>query len=359
MATPNPLSQQCRPLAAVTVVIPTYNRTELLEICLRHLETQVYRPLQVVVVNNGTDRPASSSSRFSCVDRWIDVHKNEGTARAFNRGIAACPDSPYIFLLNDDAEVEPECMTALVQALEDSPSYSIAVPKLIDWSNPLRLDGAGDEVLLGGGAYRVGRNQLDECQYDNVRRVLSACGAAALYRRSLFEDVGNFDQDYFAYCEDVDLGLRALLRKHRCLFVPAARVRHRGSATMGSPSHPRIIRLTTRNQILNVAKNYPLPSFLRALPRIAVFQMLWMAFAIKRRAFLAWCAGLLGALWLLPGALKKRRRAMRRKLISNAEWWRLLSESEKRIWQSQKDSRSGTPSKLLAGYFWIFDRQGH
>lgn len=342
----------------VTVIIPTYNRIELLEICLQHLESQTFRSFQIVIVNNGAVGPVSLAPLPSRKVKWIHLPRNEGTAAAFNRGLAQCRESPYVFLLNDDAEVEPDCLALLVQALEKTPSYSIAVPKLLQWSNPSRLDGAGDEVLLSGGAFRVGRGQLDEGQYDRVETVLSACGAAALYRRSLFDDVGGFDEDYFAYREDVDLSLRALLRGHRCLFVPEARVRHRGSATIGSPFHPKIIRLTTRNQILTIIKNYPLPVFLRLLPRIMVFQILWMGYAIKKHAFLASCMGLMGAIRMLPRTLRKREQAMRHRVVFNRELLRLLTESEKRIWRWHSSFRDGRASKLLAAYFCIFGQPG-
>jgi GT2 family glycosyltransferase len=358
MVPSDPLSKQEKAPDTVTVVIPTYNRSELLEVCLQHLESQTFRSFQVVIVNNGTLDPACLARVSSPRIQWIHLPRNEGTAAAFNRGVAACRESPYVFILNDDAEVEPDCLALLVETLEANPSYSMAVPKLLQWSNPSRLDGAGDEVLLSGGAYRVGQDQLDEGQYDRVEAVLSACGAAALYRRSLFEDVGSFDEDYFAYREDVDLSLRALLRGHRCLFVPAARVRHRGSATMGFIFHPEIIRLTTRNQILTILKDYPLPLVLRLLPRIMVFQTLWMGFATKKHAFLAWCRGLLGAARLLPRTLRKRRHVMSRRVISNREWLQRLKESEKRIWRWHSSIREGRPSKLLAIYFWIFGQPG-
>lgn len=348
------LSKQEKAPDTVTVVIPTYNRSELLEVCLRHLESQTFRSFQVVIVNNGTLDPGCLARVSSPGIQWIHLPRNEGTAAAFNRGVAAGRESPYVFILNDDTEVEPDCLALLVKTLEDNPGYSMAAPKLLQWSNPSVLDGVGDEILLGGGAYRVGQGQLDEGQFDRREPVFSACGAAALYRRTLFDEIGDFDEDYFAYREDVDLSLRAFLRGHRCLYVPEARVRHRGSATLGSRFHPKIIRLTTRNQILTIIKNYPLPVFLRALPRIVVFQILWMGFAIAKHAFRASCTGLLGTFPLLLRALGKRRRTMSTRLVSNHEMLRRLTESEARIWRAHSAIRNGRPSKLLAAYFRIF-----
>jgi GT2 family glycosyltransferase len=339
---------------AVTVIIPTYNQSKLLQICLQHLESQTFQSFEILIVYNGEQDQTSSVSPATRKVKRIQLPRNEGTAAALNRGLAECRDSPYVFLLNDDTEVEPDCLALLVKSLEDDPASSVAAPKLLQGSNPLLFDGAGDEVLLGGGAYRVGRGQVDEGQFDRREPVLGACAAAALYRRSLFDDIGTFDEDYFAYLEDVDLSLRALLRGHRSLFVPEARVRHRGSATFGSSFHPEIIRLTTRNRILTVIKNYPLPVLLRILPRMIIFQILWMGFAIRQRAFLAWCRGLLGAVPALPKTIGKRNRTMRAKTISNHQLLRKLTESEKRIWRWHSAIRSGRPSRLLAAYFRIF-----
>lgn len=342
----------------VSVIIPTCNQEELLQICLEHLESQTFPFIRILIVNGRAPDAASVARPPSRKVTWIDLPRNEGTAAAFNRGLAECRDCDYVFLLNDDTEVEPDCLDLLVKALEANPDFSIAVPKLLQWADPWRLDGAGDEVLLGGGAYRVGRGQLDRGQFDRREPVLSACAAAALYRRSLFDDVGGFDENYFAYREDVDLSLRAFLRGHRCLFIPEARVRHRGSATLGSPFHPKIIRLTTRNQILTIVKNYPLYVLLRALPRLVVFQILWMGFALRKGAFFASCIGLLATIRMLPKSWRERRRIMSHRTASDQEIFERLRESEKRIWRWHSSIRDERPSKLLSAYFRIFGQPG-
>jgi GT2 family glycosyltransferase len=337
----------------VTVIIPTCNRDNLLETCLAHLAQQTFQSFRIVVVDNGTRDAIPPALEAIPRLRWIPLFSNRGTATAFNRGLAEARQTPFVFLLNNDAELEDDCLLRLVQALEENPGYSVAVPKLLQWSDPARLDGAGDEVLLGGGAYRVGRGDLDGSRYDKAEPVLSACGAAALFRRSLFDDVGEFDEDFFAYREDVDLCLRAQLRGHRCIYVPQARARHRGSATLGSTFHPQIMRLTTRNQLLVLAKNYPASVLFVLLPRIIIFQILWMGLALKEGAFLSSCSGLLGALPMLLKTLVKRRRIMDTKLLSSGEMLEKLRESERRIWRWHSSVRNGHPSKLLTAYFWI------
>jgi len=338
----------------VAVIIPTCDRDDLLRSCLGSLDCQTLRPAKIIVVDNGKRDAIPPFLANLSTTTWVPLLSNRGTAVAFNRGLAACKESQFVLLLNNDAELEKDCLARLVEALEGKPECGMAVPKLLEWSNPDYLDGAGDEFLLGGGAFRVGQGELDRGQHDNVEFVLSACGAAALFRRSLFDDIGYFDEDFFAYREDVDLSLRAQFRKHRCVFVPQARVRHRGSATFGTASHPEIIRLSTRNQIWILIKNYPAPVLLRLAPRLAVFQVLWLGLAIRKKAFLSCLAGYLGVFPLLGKMLGKRRASLSTRLLNDPEILHLLRQSERRILLCHASAHNPRPSQLLAAYFRVF-----
>src|SRR4051812_40971938 len=152
---PIPEAEATAGVPSVTVVIPTYNRDDLLEKCLEFLTEQTFRSFRVVIVDNGSRKSAPQSlARFENVE-WLPMFENRGTAVAFNRGIDASAGSDYMFLLNNDTELESDCLKQLVAALESDHTYSMAVPKLLLWSDPRLLDGVGDEILLGGGAYRV------------------------------------------------------------------------------------------------------------------------------------------------------------------------------------------------------------
>lgn len=338
----------------VAVIIPTYNRDDLLESCLEHLERQTFQAFRIIVVDNGPRHSMPSVlSRFNNLE-WIPLFRNEGTAAAFNRGLAEAGADKYVFILNNDAELEAECLAHLVRALECDPNYCIAIPKLLQWSDSRFLDGVGDEILLGGGAYRVGSGELDVGQYDHPQPVFSACAAAVLYRRTLFEDIGGFDEDFFAYREDVDLGLRAQLRGHHCIFIPNARVRHRGSATMGTTFHPQIMRLSTRNQVFVILKDYPASILFRVLSRLLVFQILWLALAIQKHAFLSACMGLLDVVFFLPKMLAKRVTIQSERLLCDQFLLAILQESEMRIWRWHVSAHNPRPARLLAAYFRIF-----
>ena len=341
----------------VGVVIPTYNRDDLLESCLKHVAHQTLRPSRLVIIDNGARNIMPEFLRKFENLEWIPLSSNRGTAVAFNVGIGAVKSCNYVFLLNNDAEMEPECLSRLVRALENDDSYSAAVPKLLRWSDPRYLDGVGDEILLGGGAYRVGSGELDAGQYEAPGPVFSACAAAALYRAILFQDIGFFDEDFFAYREDVDLGLRAQLRGHRCVYVPAARALHRGSATLGTPFRPEIIRVSTRNQVLAIVKNYPSSTILHLMRQLIVFQFLWLGLAVKKRAFLAYCFGLLGAVSLLPKTIKKRNQIQSRRLVDSTSFLSIMKASEERIRRWHASPYATHRPQLLTLYFRIFKGQ--
>lgn len=343
---------------SVGIVIPTYNRDDLLETCLEHVSRQTLRPSRVVIIDNGARSIMPEFLERFDNSEWVPLLGNRGTAVAFNHGIAATKSCDYIFLLNNDAEMEPECLWHLVQALENDDRYSAAVPKLLQWSDRRYLDGVGDEILRGGGAYRVGHGELDAGQYELCQAVFSACAAAALYRTSLFKDIGDFDEDFFAYREDVDLGLRAQLKGHGCVYVPAARVYHHGSATMGRPAHSWIVRLSTRNQILAILKTYPASALFRSLPQLVLFQILWYVFAVYRRAGWAYCLGVTEALRALPRTLAKRAAIQSGRRLNADSFLKLLDDSERRIWQSQTSGYNPQPSRLLGIYFRFFKPLG-
>ena len=129
------------------VIIPTYNRDDLLASCLDCLRKQSFQSFQIVIVDN------------SLRDSMPAFLKEDG--RAFNRGLAECKASPYVMLLNNDVELENGSLARLVETLDSDPNYSMAVPKLLQWSDSRFLDGVGDAILLSGGAYRVGHGELD------------------------------------------------------------------------------------------------------------------------------------------------------------------------------------------------------
>ncbi|MCI5128912.1 MAG: glycosyltransferase family 2 protein [Candidatus Electrothrix sp. AUS3] len=146
------------------------------------------------------------------------------------------------------------------------------------------------------GGYRLGTMEQDGPAYNVPGPIFGACAGAVLYRRSLFDDIGLFDEDFFAYLEDVDLNLRINYSGRQGYYVPAAKVYHIGSASSGSKINPFTVRLSTCNSLYVLLKNYPARLIFRFLPVIFTYQCLWLLFVIKKRQFLPYLQGIRQAL---------------------------------------------------------------
>ena len=220
---------------SITAAVLSYDGRHLLEGLLPTLAAQTVAGLRIVVVDNGSSDGTADWLR----SEWPDVAvvalpQNVGVTAALNHCVRAASDSELIALLNNDTELEPDCLAQLAAALEAHPGAGSAAPKLLDFHDRSVLDGAGDAFVWRGSATRRGHGERDSGQYDHPEEVFGACGGAALYRRSAFDRVGLFDESYFAFYEDVDWNLRAQLAGLGCRYVPAAVVYHMGSATIGA-----------------------------------------------------------------------------------------------------------------------------
>jgi GT2 family glycosyltransferase len=348
-----PVAQQ----KLVSVIVPALKRPDLTQRCIDSVLKQSLpdREYEIVVVENEARPETVLPDPLSQNVRRIELTENYGTTGSINRGVAES-SSEYVLLLNNDVELDPQFLAILISVLSNSQEYGFATGKLIsDRGNRDRLDGAGDALLRGGGAFRLGHSDLDVGQFDHSRPVLAGCGAATLFRRSVFEEVQGLDEDFFAYLDDVDLALRAQLIGHQGIYVPSALAYHIGSATLGHALHPRIVEWMTRNQILLVVKNYPSSVLLRLLPQIIGFQILWCGMVLRKCRLVSYAKGMIGAMRALPRSLRKRE-LLKHRRITDAEFLSLLKTSEEQIqeWENTRtfESRSG----LLKAYFIVFGK---
>ncbi|MBT7039969.1 MAG: glycosyltransferase family 2 protein [Bacteroidetes bacterium] len=249
----------------ISVIIVAWNSAGYLERCLENLSNQTFRNFNIIVVDNG--------SSDGCVDNLVknhaslDIHikrlgENEGFAVANNIG-AQLAKGEWLALLNADAFPEPEWLENLLRAAEQYPN-SFFASRQIQANNPNLLDGEGDIYHISGLAWR--RNYgLPLQENKNITEVFSACAAAALYPRKDFLEVGGFDEDYFSYHEDVDLGFRLRLKGLNSYYVPQAVVHHVGSASPGNNSDFSIY-YGHRNLVWTYFKNMPTLFFWLFLP---------------------------------------------------------------------------------------------
>jgi len=246
-------------LELVTVVVVNWNRWELLRACLGSLAAQRGRTFEVVLVDNGsTDGSAENAeSEFGRQFplRVIRNQENRGFCAANNQGIAAARGD-FIALLNNDAEADPEWLAALHSAFAGRPRVGMAASKILVWEAPHRIDKVGHLIYWDGQNRGRGAGEVDSGQYEREEEVLWPDGCAAMYRKAMLDEIGGFDEDFFAYADDAELGLRARICGWSCLYIPRAVVRHHRGATLGVMS-PRRLELIERNRVLLAAKLFP------------------------------------------------------------------------------------------------------
>jgi GT2 family glycosyltransferase len=339
----------------VTVIIPSWHRPDLLRKCLSSLSQQTLHPeeYEIIVVENEAREENAVLLLPPPNVRTIPLASNLGTTGSINRALEQS-SSEYVLLLNNDVELDTRFIEILVCALRQDLQWGFATPKLLNSRKRDTVDGAGDALLRGGGSYHLGHNGVDKGQFDKRRSVLLACGAASLFRRSVLDEVEGFDEDFFAYLDDVDLALRAQILGYRGIYVPEAVAYHLGSATLGDIFHPRIAEWLTRNQLFLVLKNYPAGAWVRLCGHILLFQLLWLGLMLYRGRLLAYLRGLRAAIMGAPRMWSKHRKLMSRRRISSAEFVDLLGASEQQIFCWQLGLPAGERSRLLGAYFRLF-----
>ena len=285
-----------------SVVIPTWNQAGLLAAALRSLRRQTFSDFETLVVDNGSqDGTGAMLARDFPEVRVLSFPENRGFAAATNAGLRAAAGE-ILVCLNNDVECEPGWLAALVAALDRLPDVGAVASKMLDATRPGTIDSAGDSMSLV--AWNVGRGQPDDVRFAVGREILSACAGAAAYRREVFERVGWFDESYFAWFEDVDLGIRAQLAGFRCWYEPQAVVRHFGSATAATMSDRKLF-LSVRNRLLLFFKTMPLRRLLLWGPLVLVSP--WVEPLITGRPVRVTVRAWLAFWPLLPAVLRSRR----------------------------------------------------
>lgn len=304
--------------ARVTVVVLNWNGRRFLERCLSALQTQVFRDLEVILVDNGsTDGSvAFVQERFPQV-RLIVNPENRGFAAANNQAIRATR-SEFVATLNNDTETDPRWLAELVGAAEREPRVGMCASKMLFAERPETINSAGVALDRAGIAWDWRGGEQDNPQESAPVEVFGACAGAALYRRAMLDEIGLFDEDFFAYLEDVDLAWRAQWAGWRALFVPTARVLHfhSGTAKEGSPFKNRLLG---RNKVWLIAQNYPWPALLWYLPAILSYDLGSLPYTLIVRGDLWPLRGRLEGLGRLRAVLRKRRAAADLRRVSGKE----------------------------------------
>jgi len=252
----------------VAVIVVNFNGGEHLARCMEAVKRQTRPPDHCIVVDNASERPPVWGD-----EPWLEgvtlvrAERNLGFAAANNLAAQLCePSVEWIALLNPDAYPEADWLENLMSAAISRPEASSFACRQLDAIDGETLDGAGDGLTTGGRPFRRGYGHPAKQAFLGVDAPFSACGAAALYRRQTFLAVGGFDEDFFCYLEDIDLGFRMRLQGHNCLYVPDAIVRHHGSALTGRRSDFSTYH-GHRNLLWVYLKNMPTVLFWAYLPQ--------------------------------------------------------------------------------------------
>ena len=312
-------------MTGIAVIIVNFNSGPLLGQCLRHLRAQTHHPKQVMVVDNAShDGSTDGLARDYPEVEWVRLERNLGFAAANNLAAQRADGVEWLALLNPDAFPEPDWLERLLAAALTHPDCASFGSRLLDAGDPSRLDGTGDVYHVSGLAWRRGHGQRVVAGATADEEIFAPCAAAALYRRSTFLEAGGFDQDYFCYFEDIDLGFRLRLLGHHCRYVPEAVVLHVGSAITGRRS-PFSLYHGHRNLVWTYCKNMPGLLFWIYLPQHLLLNLGAMAWFALRGQGVTLLRAKWDALRGLPRCWRQRRVIQASRRISSWPLRRMMS----------------------------------
>jgi GT2 family glycosyltransferase len=317
-------------MARVTILIVNWNGGELVLRSLQALERQTFRDFEVIVVDNAsTDGSAERIERSFPAVRTLRSPRNLGFAAGNNLGLREAGASEWIALINPDAFAEPEWLEKLVAAAERHTACASVGSRLLRADDVTTLDGIGDVYHVSGLHWREGFGKPAAGRGATPREIFTPCAAAALYRAAALREAGGFDEDYFCYSEDVDLGFRLQLLGYESWYAPDSVALHVGSAISGASSDFTMYHCV-RNGIWTFVTNMPGPLLWLCLPALVMgFGLVTVGLARRGQGKAAWL-GIRDAIRGLPRVLRKRRKVQAERRKSVRAVWRMLDKS--RLW---------------------------
>jgi GT2 family glycosyltransferase len=320
----------------VSVVIVTWNGRHHLEVCLGALMAQQDVSFEAILVDNGsTDGTLPFvQERFPAV-RIVALPENRGFAAGNNAG-ARQARGVYVAFLNNDTRAEPRWLRTLLDGVDAAAGAVLTTSRIVYMHDPEVIDSAGDGVLRWGGAFKRLHGAPARLAEES-REVFGVCGAACLMPRQLFEELGGFDESFFASHEDVDLSYRARLLGYRCRYVAGAIVLHKGSATLGRVSAFSVFQ-GQRNLEWMYLKNTPATLLLRTLPGHILYNVAAAVHFARIGMLGNFVRAKFAAVAGLPRILRNRAAIQRgRRVAARAIWtqleprWLATKLSEKRF----------------------------
>jgi GT2 family glycosyltransferase len=332
-------------LPDISVAVVNWNRRGYLRACLASLAGQRGASFEVIVVDNGSSDGSAEMARSEFGVRVIANAANLGFCAANNQAFAAARGQ-FIALLNNDAEAAPDFLASLRQAFDAAPDVGMAAAKVLVWEDPGcahrldridRIDKVGHLIYPDGQNRGRGTGEIDQGQYGRVEECLWPDGSAAMYRKTMLDEIGGFDEDFFMFADDAELGLRARIAGWRCLYMPGAVARHHRGGSLDAGSTRRIF-LIERNRVMLAAKLFPWSLLLlnpyyfalrlaggllaaaRGKGEMVRFPGLWNKLLLASTVVRADLA----AIGMLPRTLRKRRQVRRLAKLTPAQIRKLI-----------------------------------
>ncbi|TSC85389.1 MAG: Uncharacterized protein G01um10147_1165 [Microgenomates group bacterium Gr01-1014_7] len=301
-----------------SVIIPNWNGKHLLKSSLGSLKEQTLKDFEVIVVDNGSqDGSKDYIKKYFPEVKLIELDKNYGFAKAVNIGIKES-NSEYLIFLNNDTEMDKFCLQFLVEAAKNHKEVGFVAAKMLKFSNRDIIDSAGDYIDWVGHANNIGLGEKDGEEFNQAGYVFLVTGGGGLFKRSVFNKIGLFDEDYFAYFEDVDLCLRAQFQGFKGWYEPRAKIYHIHKAT-SLKNLAFLEYLQFRNMTIIIIKDFPRKLLIKNFNWLIILLVnLNTVLYLSIRGFF-WPAmkAELYILFNLPSLLKKRSMIQKTKKVSD------------------------------------------
>lgn len=299
--------------AKVSVVIPNYNGKEFLENCMKSLMLQNVKSFEVIIVDDASKDNSAKDIMKEYPDngafprtKYIFHDENKGFCASVNDGIKAS-ESDYVILLNNDTVVHEDFVYRMYKAITKSENIFSVGAKMVSLANPEIMDDGGDYYCLLGWAFTPAKDKPSKF-YNKKNKIFAACGGAAIYRKEIFNQIGYFDENHFAYLEDIDIGYRAGLYGYENVFEPKAIVEHAGSASSGSRYNAFKAKLTAKNNIYLIYKNMPNYQLVINMPFLLLGTLIKLLFYTTKGLGKAYFEGLMDGFILVISPKGRKNR---------------------------------------------------
>lgn len=336
------------PQPLLSVIIPNWNGKHFLTECIDSLKEQTFRDFEIILVDNGsTDGSAEfAEERYGEFIRVLRNKENLGFAGGNNIGIQAARGE-YIVLLNNDTWADPHWLEELFKATQFDPPIGMWASKIYSYYKRNQIEAVGELIYWDGLSRARGQFEQDRGQYKTMEEIFFPPGCGAMYRKGIFDEIGLFDEDFFAYADDAEVGIRARLAGWKCLYVPRAIIYHKNSGTGGQHS-PFKAYYVERNRFWITLKYFPL-LLLLFTPFFTIWRFAFQAYGALSHRGAAGKFTQMHSPWRLIGILlkaygsgfrglpkmwEKRRRLSRLRKVSFGEifgWFKRFGISARKI----------------------------